>query len=187
MEVGDLGKPKATCGPPRGTKASALIPGAMGLFIIVAFWLPVFVYWLLGTADRPFMETAFIVAAAIITPLPIAFAAAAFRLWGRTLVAYEKALEIRIRRRRTLVRYSEIRACDLERDESLRFPENSLLYSGTMKPKRVKVTLRLRGRDDIEFRSAGWDVDGLEQVALYVRSRLRRLDSEGPPGRRADA
>lgn len=187
MEPDDLGEPKIVCGPPRGTKASALIPAAMGLSIIVVFWLPVLVPWLLGAADTPSMGTAFIVAAAIITLFPIAFAAAAFRLWGRTLVAYERALEIKVRRNCTLVRYSEIRACDLDRDEALHFPGNSLLYPGTMKPKRVKVRLRLRGRDDIELRSAGWDADGLEQVALYVRSRLRCLDPEDPSGRRAGA
>jgi hypothetical protein len=186
--AGDLGEPKIVCGPPRGTRASALIPAAIGLSIIVVFWLPVLVPWLLGAADTPSMETAFIVAAAIVTLFPIAFAAAAFRLWGRTLVAYEQALEIRIRRKRTLVRYSEIRACDLDRDESWHFPENSLAYPGLrMKPKRVRVRLRLRGRDDIELRSAGWDADGLEQIALYVRSRLRRLEPEGPPGRPAGA
>jgi len=187
VEADDLGEPKIVCGPPRGTRASALIPGAMFLCIVVMFWGPMLVPWLLGAADAPSMETASIVAATIVTLFPIAFAVAAFRLWGRTLVAYEQALEIRIRRKRTLVRYSEIRACDFDRDESWHFPENSLLYPGTMKPKRVKVRLRLRRREDIELRSAGWDVDGLAQVALYIRSRVRRLGPEGPPGRRADA
>ncbi len=186
METADLGEPKVTCGPPRGTKTSALIPGVMGL-LLLAFWLLPLVRWLLSGADTLFMDTGGVVVGVIITFVALVSSAAAFRLWGRTLVAYENALEIRIRRKCTLVRYSEVRACDLDRDESCHLPENSLSYPIRTKPKRVKVRLRLRGREDIELRSAGWDVDGLERVALYVRSRLRRLNPERPPGTCGDA
>lgn len=180
MDRPDLGEPRVACGPPPGTKASALVPGVMAV-LFLTFSLAPFISWLLQGAATPFDDAGFVAGGLVLSVFSGAFSAAAFRLWGRALVAYQNGVVIRVRSRNTVVLFSEVEACDLVRDKSLRFPENSLLYSLWMKTKRVRVRLRVRGGKDIDLSSAGWDPDGLEKVALYVRSRLRRPDPQRPP------
>jgi hypothetical protein len=145
-----------------------------------AFSLVLFVSWLLQGATTPFDEAGTVAVGLVLSAFFGASSAAGFRLWGRSLVAYENGVVVRVRSGETIVLFSELKACDMDKDETLRFPENSLLFSRRIKPKRIQVKLRVRGREDVDLRSAEWDVDGLEKVALYVRSRLRRLDPQRP-------